>query len=223
MSESWPYDASQVKSIKFLDALLGNDGTAKRGELVGYSDYQLARIVPYCKALGLVQEDGEELILTQRGKKAAGLSTEEAFREGIEDYSSYSNLLEEVRGEVDSSSPKIGRKDVARLLKKYTDVAENTRRRIATTFLQTLEGAGYGEYKTGRGDSQSRFVFDQEYLESWRQSKEKASEPDKDHSKEVQDEMTENVKVEVGEVSVEVPANWDTKKLAKMIKEIKDM
>ncbi|TKX60828.1 hypothetical protein EXE48_10375 [Halorubrum sp. ASP1] len=171
-----PTRGSPEDLVTIINVLSGGGtySTEEITEEVEFSKRKVQGLTQYGAALGFVKED-ESHQLTDSGFELSFCSDdsqrERWFRTAIREYNSYRHILrasfESLDKDVDAlESPTIEKE--LRTTFGFTDNTQDTVRTAINTLLQTVEAAGFGEYRVGRGSNPTRIESSTEELQSLR-------------------------------------------------------
>lgn len=151
------------------------EGDLPRDELYEEAEYS-KRItrdnVRYGLHLGFIEETPDSIVATPLGVEASynqDSSNELAlqFREGIKNYPLYSELLDTISSdeEPDQDDIVIIKSDVLKALRTSFGLegSESSLSEVSTTFLKTLQAAGFGDYFVGRKSKKTRLEAVEEF------------------------------------------------------------
>lgn len=151
------------------------EGDLSRDELYEEAEYS-KRItrdnIRYGLHLGFIEETPDSIVATQRGVEASYNQDSPSelalqFCEGIKNYPLYSELLHEISGDEkpDQDDVVIIKSDILKALRTSFGLegSESTLSEVSTTFLKTLEAAGFGNYVVGRKSKKTRLEAVEEF------------------------------------------------------------
>lgn len=181
-----PTDASPKNLLALCNAL--SDGSLTADELddsdIGLSKTVIRDTLRYGIRLGFINEDDDgKLKLTDRGWDIAFVddvdeTVEKPFRTGIQDWPLYSDLIDKIVEEdlLEKGDPNtITQKQILPILNRsfgFSELStESTLKPATTTFLQTLDAAGYGNYVIGRGGKPTRIEVNDDFRELTREER----------------------------------------------------
>lgn len=160
-----PKDASVENLIELCEVLREGEKTLDElFETVDQGNTLIRDNIRYGVGLGFIVETEDGVKTTSRGVEASYNQEHpedlaELFQDGLRDFRLYNTALGELATEDRSTdeSP-ITKSDVLRVFRTSLDLegSEKTLGSAATTFINTLEAAGLGEYIVGRGGHETR-------------------------------------------------------------------
>jgi len=167
-----PKDASVENLLELCEVLREGKRTRKElTEAVDQSEDLVRDNLRFGVALGFITEIEDSFKTSSRGVEASYNQTNsgelaEQFQQGLSEYQIYRIVLKELAEEdfsVDVSP--ITKSDVLRVFRTSVgfEGSESTLGDRATTFIQTLEKAGLGEYVVGRRGKESRLEIGEEF------------------------------------------------------------
>ncbi len=167
-----PRDASVDNLLELCEAL--REGEKSREELLESVDQGKTLVrdnIRYGIGLGFISESEDGVKATSRGIEAsynrdAPEMLAEQFKNGLGEFQLYRSTLNDLvsEGFSEDGSP-IKKSDVLRVFRTSLGLegSENTLSGAATTFIDTLQAAGLGEYIIGRGGNESRLEINEEF------------------------------------------------------------
>lgn len=167
-----PRDASVENLLELCEVL--REGEQTREGLYGEVDQGESLVrdnIRFGVRLGFLEESDDGVTITSRGVEASynqddSEELSEQFRAGIQDYGLYRAVLGEIVEEVISDDERVVEKPhVLRIFRTSIGLegSERTLSSAATTYLQTLEAAGLGEYVVGRMGKETRLEINDEF------------------------------------------------------------
>lgn len=166
-----PKDASYEKLLDVCEVL--REGELVRDDLyetVDQSKTLVSDNIRYGEGLGFLEESEEGVSATSRGIEASYNKDDpgelaEQFQAGLRDYQLYNVVLEDLVDEGGAQKEEITKSDVLQVFRTSVGLegSEKTLGAAATTFLNTLEAAGLGDYVIGRGGKETRLELDEEF------------------------------------------------------------
>lgn len=169
--DSAPGDASVENLLELCEVL--REGDLSRGELyevVNQSETLVRDNIRYGVGLEFLEESEEGVSATSRGIEASYNKDDseelaEQFQSGLRDYRLYNVVLEALVEDGVVQKEEITKSDVLQVFRTSVGLegSENTLGSAATTFINTLEAAGLGNYIVGRGGKETRVELDEEF------------------------------------------------------------
>jgi hypothetical protein len=169
--DSAPGDASVENILELCEVL--REGDLSREELyeaVDQSETLVRDNIRYGVGLGFLEESEEGVSATSRGIEASYNKDDseelaEQFQTGFRDYRLYNTVLEDLVDDGVAQKGEITKSDVLQVFRTSVGLegSENTLGSAATTFINTLEAAGLGNYIVGRGGKETRVELDEEF------------------------------------------------------------
>lgn len=164
-----PGDASVENLLELCEVLReGNLSREELYEVVDQSETLVRDNIWYGVGLGFLEESEEGISASSRGieasyNKDAPAELSEQFQAGLRDYQLYNVVLEDLVDDGISQKEEITKSDVLQVFRTSVGLegSENTLGPAATTFINTLEAAGLGNYIVGRGGKETRVELDE--------------------------------------------------------------
>jgi hypothetical protein len=167
-----PKDASVENLLELCEVLREGKRTRKElTEAVDQSEDLVRDNLRFGVALGFITEIEDSFKTSSRGVEASYNQTNsgelaEQFQQGLSEYQTYRIVLKELAEEdFSADASPITKSDVLRVFRTSVgfEGSESTLGDRATTFIQTLEKAGLGEYVVGRRGKESRLEIGEEF------------------------------------------------------------
>ena len=169
--DSAPGDASVENLLELCEVLREGDFSREElYEVVDQSETLVRDNIRYGIGLKFLEESEEGVSATSRGIEASYNKDDseelaEQFQSGLRDYRLYNVVLEELVEDGVAQKEEITKSDVLQVFRTSVGLegSENTLGPAATTFINTLEAAGLGNYIVGRGGKETRVELDEEF------------------------------------------------------------
>ncbi|WP_280535506.1 hypothetical protein [Halopenitus sp. POP-27] len=169
--DSAPGDASVENLLELCEVFREGDLSRKElYEAVDQGETLVRDNIRYGVGLGFLEESEEGVSATSRGIEASYNKDDpeelaEQFQAGFRDYRLYNVVLEDLVDDGVAQKGEITKSDVLQVFRTSVGLegSENTLGSAATTFINTLEAAGLGNYIVGRGGKETRVELDEEF------------------------------------------------------------